>query len=90
MKKIIWVIIIIMTLCLNLNVENEPDLLIFENIEALAYGESSNSGLRGTCLGKVGPCISYCPSCSRFITGTSGLNGPLENIHGTCICGQQF
>ena len=49
--------------------ENSSLLSISENIEALANEETSDSGLRGTCLGNVGPCISYCPSCNRTIKG---------------------
>lgn len=94
MKKyfIMGAIIVFATIGYNINFSQKDVIFQFmsDNVEALAGEESGGSGLRGTCMGNVGPCISYCPSCNRAIKGTSGKKGPLENIHGTCVCGQKF
>lgn len=74
MKSKLYFIIgltIVATISYDISFEKENFSLpsISENIEALANEETSDSGLRGTCLGNVGPCISYCPSCNRTNKG---------------------
>lgn len=96
-KKIgfLFAFIVVMTVMVNINYSKSDSNLtkLLENVEALATdSEAGGSGLRGTCDDTSGTCEGQCSnsSCKKKFLGTSGKEGPLKNIKGTCTCGQVY